>query len=203
MITPIITIVLGLSIMQYVPPVADIILNTFKEYPYLHAPTLEEKKEYVAWFAHDSEGMIVLAQEDQQLCGLITGIPMKAVKKYMPTIDTLFQGININSDDFYYCGDVIVVPTYRAQKLCSTMFSTFEDRVKAWGFKGLMLITSVREENHPLKPKEYRDASLIWQHYGFEKTSVIIHNVQPTVIDAQGTIQDEENSFVFWIKKFQ
>ncbi len=203
MIAPIISIVLGLSIMQYVPPVAEIILDTFKEYPYLHAPTLNEKKEYVAWFAHNNEGMIVLAQEDEQLCGFITGIPMSAVRDYVPTIDALFQEYGLTLNDYYYCGDVIVLPSHRKQKLCRAMFTMLEDRVKEWGFKGLALITAVRDENHPLKPKDYYDAGLIWEHYGFEKTTIVIDNVQPTVIDERGTVEDRGNSFVFWVKKFK
>lgn len=203
MVSLFINVVLGMQIMNYIDIVPEIILNTFKEYPYLHSPSLEEKKEYVSWFADHTEGMLIICQDKQKLAGFITGVPIQAVRDFVVDINSLFQKHGFNSDDYYYCGDVIVLPDYQKQGVCSTMFTLFEQQVESWGYKGITLITSIREENHPLKPKEYRDSESIWQHYGFEKTSIVIKNFQPTVIDAKGTVADRENSFAFWVKKFE
>ncbi len=203
MISMPIACILGMQILNFIHTAPEIILNTFKEYPYLHSPSLEEKKTYLTWFAENKEGILIVAHDQDELAGLITGIPMEAVKEYIPEIDELFKQNNLYLKDCYYCGDVIVLPGYQRQGLCSKMFSAFEQKVKALGYKTISLITSVREEDHPLKPAQYVDPGSIWQHYGFNKTSIIIKNMQPTVIDDLGAVEEQENSFVFWIKKLE
>lgn len=200
MIVPYICLLLGIQILNFVDSVPEIILSTFKEYPYLHSPSLQEKREYLGWFADNKEGMLVVALDQNTLAGFITGVPMRAAEEYIPEIDILFRENNFHVDDCYYCGDVIVLSGYQRQGLCSKMFSAFEQKVKKWGYKRISLITAVREENHPLKPAHYVDPGNIWQHYGFEKTGIIIKNMQPTVVDTLGTVAEQENSFVFWVK---
>lgn len=200
MIAPLISLVLGLQILNYMGTVPEIILKTFKEYPYLYSPTLEKQKDYVEWYANHEQGMLTVAHDHDALCGLVTGIPLEAVRVYVPQINELFRAHNLCVEDYYFCGDVIVLPAYQNQGICSKLFAAFEQQVKTWGYKGISLITSVREENHPLKPHNYKDAELIWQHYGFKKTPIIISDFNPTVIDEQGTVENRENFFVFWVK---
>lgn len=202
MVPIIISVALGMQILQFMSTVPEIILKTFKEYPYLHCPTLEEKKEYISWFAHHQEGILVVAHEQDIILGFITGIPMKPVIAYLPEMHDLLKMHKQDLTEYYYCGDVIVLPEYQKKGICSKMFSSFEQKVKTLGYKGICLITSIREENHPLRPKEYQDPEKIWHHYGFEETSIILKNFQPTVIDHLGTVENRENAFVFWVKNF-
>jgi len=203
MVSFLINVILGMQIMNYMVIVPEIILNTFKEYPYLHSPTIEEKKDYIGWFARHKKSMLVVSTKDEKIAGFITGIPMKALRDYIPSIEDLCTKNSIKIKDCYYCGDVIVLPDFQKQGVCSALFSAFENKVASMGYKCISLITSVREADHPLKPKNYRDPEAIWEHYGFRKTSLVITNMQPTVIDAAGTVKDIENSFIFWVKEIQ
>jgi hypothetical protein len=206
MITPVITILLSLQLYNFIDVVPEIMLKTFKEFPYLYSPTLQEDKEYFSWYAKHEKGMLVTAQHENDLAGFITGIPMNYLATmdffHGPEISAQFKKNNIDIDNYYYCGEIIVLPDFRENHICSKMFAEFESQVKAWGYEGICLITSDRENDHPLKPVNYLDSRLIWAHYGFTQSSIIIKNVQPTVIDTYGTVQELENGFIFWIKTF-
>ena len=76
----------------------------------------------------------------------------------------------------------------------------FIEEVEAMGFSGMIEITSVRPNDHPLCSQNYFEAAMFLSKYGFEKSLIVFMAQWPT-LQADGTVKEEQNELARWIKK--
>ena len=125
MVSPFISLLLGMQICVLMDTVPRIIKDTFQEYPYLHKTSVEEQQEYLTWYAEHEGGALTVATLDGNLAGFITGVSFKELlaDDVLPELVAQCQEAHIMPEHYYYVGDVIVLPEYRNKKICSHLFS--------------------------------------------------------------------------------
>lgn len=192
-----ITLYLGMQILGISEDLPLAWINTFKEYPYLFKATFEESKQYFEYFASHEQGAVFKATVKNNFAGFLTGVPLITIDDHCKGIIELFKNENLNPKNFYYLRDVIILPAYRNQGIMKILIAKFQEYAQSLGYKGICLVTSEREENHPLKPSNYRDIDEVWKHLGFTKTSIKMNYVWQTIIDEKGNSELRENTVVF------
>ncbi len=194
-----ITVLLGL---QLTPDLAEKLLPTWldalKEYPVLAQGSIEGGRGYLATFAKEEHGAVILAEAGaKNLAGFVVGIPFA---KYQFADMSLFQ-----ESEYYYLSDAIVSPHYRKQGIVKKLIKKLEEHAQLCGYKGVYLATVVREKDHPLKPSDYKDKNpkKIWKKLGFKRTKLAVIERYPTIIDSEGRVEERENQLSLWVKEFK
>lgn len=196
-----ITVLLGLQLLSIINTISDWRIKEFKEYPYLYEGNLEYEKDYSNAYVKTDKSSAAVAYDNDTVVGFLTGIPLIEDKETFPDTEREFVKYGFDPKTFYYFGEIIVDPQYRHKGIASKLFTILENKVsQELGYKNVCFITIEHPENHPLKPTDYQDSSVIWQHLGYEKKDIKVSIVYPT-IQPDGSVQNKENVMVYWVKK--
>jgi len=195
----IITAYLGLQIINIPEEALPGWLNIFKEYPILNQGTVEGVKDSFKKISEEPHSVFLIAKEDDHpVIGIATGIPLA----YLSEVE-LFEKNDLKLSDYFHINDVIVLPQYRKKGIGLKLYKKLEKNAGSWGYKALSLCTIEHEENHPLKPLDYKNPDLFWQRLGFVKTSLKTKESWPTIMDKQGKIGQYEHTLIWWIKELK
>ena len=170
-------------------------LAAFAEYPLLVKGNIEGGENYLQIFSKEEQSAVAMATIDDKLAGFLVGLPLD---KY--PFSTELHDFNDVDQPFYYLSDSVVLPAYRKQGIVEKLFHSLLEKVQSWNYKKMCIATVVREEDHPLKPEGYSH-DLIWQQLGFEKTSVQVKALWPTIVDQQGSVEERENTLEVLVRE--
>ena len=100
----------GEALIQYIPELARLRIEVFRDFPYLYDGDYEYEKKYLQTYIDCPESVIVLAFDGDKIIGASTAIPLKYetddVKK--PFIENGYA-----PDDVFYCGESVLNKAYR------------------------------------------------------------------------------------------
>jgi len=194
-----IEILVGENSIGYIETVSKLRIDIFREYPYLYEGDLNYEQQYVKGYTMDKKAMIALARIDGKIAGVSTGIPLISDSEIVVDAKKVFSKDNIDIGDYYYYGEVIVLPEYRGKGITTQLYDAQHELVKEWGYKHVCILTVVREESHPLKPITYRSPDKMWEHLGFFRNNLTVDYHWPT-IHADKSVKDVSNKLEFWTK---
>ena len=190
-------IYVGKDSADYIEAVSRLRIQIFKEYPYLYEGELDYERRYMQGYTSDDKAMIAIARVDGILAGVSTGIPLVSDSEIVSDAKKVFSQENIDIGDFYYYGEVIVLPEFRGQGITTKLYSSQNDLIKTWGFKHVCILTVLIYEHHPLKPLTYRSPDGMWQHLGFFRNKLSVDYHWPT-IQPDSSVKDVSNTLEFW-----
>jgi len=192
-------ILIGNNASRYIDLVAKLRLEYFKEFPYLYEGNIEYEKKYVTGYTLDKKSMIAVVKINGEVAGISTGIPLISDSEIVADIKKGFQKKEINIDEYYYYGEVIILPKFRGLGLSRKLFEAQDKIVKEWGFRHVYILTVIRENNHPLKPKNYKSPDVLWKRLGFLQIDKTV-SYHWSTIQKDGSVKNNENTLQFWIK---
>ena len=187
------TMLVGGQIAEMIPTIAQLRITSFKGYPYLYNGTLESEYEYLETYKNNEHALVVYGDDPRK--GLMQGAPLTAI---FPSATPIFEAAQLNPEYFYYCEEIIL--PLDKMTLILQMFAAVEDQAKKWGYKNVCLITHKGQENHSLKPDNYQSVEPLFEKIGFIKTHLSMQDTYSTFCQ-DGSVQQREHEFVFWIKK--
>jgi GNAT superfamily N-acetyltransferase len=187
----------GKEILNWTEVAANFRLSEFKNFPYLYAGNMDIEIGYLNHYAEDERSIFVLVFCDNEIAGIATGISLSSIIDTFPGVIDEFKKNNVGYQDFYYCGEFIVVKKYRKLGITNILFLEEIQHMKACGYKKGCIITVDRENYHPLKPRDYEDTDGLWRKLGFTKTNIRTQIKWPTIMP-NGSVADAENSLTLW-----
>lgn len=191
---------LGKEIAPFVDDVGKIRLDLFKEYPYLYAGDLAGERKYLSLYTLDPHSILAIAKVNEQFAGISIGTPLLGKANLFPDAKQLFESIQLKAAECYYYGDVLILKPYRGLSIVTKFFHKQDVLIKSWGYKYACSMTVIREEDHPLKPKNYQSDDAIGKHFGYTKTAIKIKVNWPTM-QPDYSVKNMDNELVFWVKK--
>lgn len=194
----ILSLFIGAQCSEMINTVSDLRITMFKEYPYLYQGDKEYEKHYVKAYVQE-RGMVIKAAVKEELAGVITGIPLVEDAETFPEAKQAFVQQGFIPEQFYYIGEVMVMPQFRKKGIAAALFNALEKQAQKWNYEKFCFVTIEHDKNHSLKPANYEDPAAVWRKLGYSKTSVTIPAKYPTIC-ADGSVQEIENTFVFWVK---
>ena len=144
--------------------------------------------------------MLILALHNGRIVGVSTAIPLVSPSDITTGAPELFEQNGLNPSEFYYYGEIIILPEYRGHKLSEEMYAIHEKFAKSWGFKQLCLCVVNRRDEHPQMPSGYRSLDRHWQQLGFARTNMSFDYEWPT-LQVDGSIINQANAMIFWVKE--
>lgn len=184
----------GPEITPFLSSVAQLELDTFKEYPYLYDETLNNQITYLTRYAECPKSIMILVQDENKIVGVSTGIPLvfDTEKFKKPFLDN-----GINSQTAFYLGESLLLPAYRGKKIYREFFSKREESAKEYGCTISTFISVERDSNDARQPKNYVSLDAIWHHFGYKKHPELYVDVEWKDIGDKAV---SKKRLVYWLK---
>ncbi len=185
----------GESLQPYLAAAARLRISVFREYPYLYEGTEEYERGYLAAYAQSPASVIVLAVRAGRVVGVSTGLPLaeagEAFQK--PFLDA---GWDISK--VFYFGESVLAKDERGQGIGHRFFDERERHAAALGFSTTAFCAVERQEDHPMKPSDYRTNDAFWRKRGYTRRPELHAELEWKQVDSGGL--EVRNRLVFWVK---
>lgn len=185
----------GTTLTQYIPELARLRIEVFRDFPYLYDGNYEYEEKYLQTYIDTPSSVIVLAIDGERVVGASTALPMKyetdELKK--PFIEN-----NYNLDEVFYCSESVLNKDYRGLGLGVNFFEQREAHAKELGaFKTITFCCVERSLNHPRRPLNYVPLDAFWNKRGYFKhpelkTTYLWKDLDDT--------EETPKPMTFWIK---
>jgi len=192
----------GLGIQGFVDYIAELRISTFKEFPYLYKGDILCEKKYIEEYIKDARSMLSLIYVNKELAGFLTGMPLSCSADVISHSGTIFRNKGIDPSIYYYYGEMIVLPNFRNLRLPSILFASLDREVKNMLFTYTCFLTVVRDDDHPMRPDNYKDTSHIWYREGYKKMNITTEFNWPQ-IQSDGSVKEESSVLEYWSKKLE
>lgn len=191
----------GRDIEPHIDAVSHLRTKLFREFPYLYEGSIAYEKDYIKGYLSDNKSLFVVAFDGDSIVGAITGIPLASESEVIVGAADLFRACDIDPSVYYYIGEGVVLPAYRDAKTALAMYKLMLNQIKQWKiFNKLCFVAVEREENHPLRPKNYSSLVPVFKRLGYKKTDITFSYNWPT-IQTNGSVKDAENELTFWVNE--
>jgi GNAT superfamily N-acetyltransferase len=185
----------GAALLPYIPELARLRIEVFRDFPYLYDGTLEYEKKYLQTYIDHTESVIVLAFDGDKIVGASTAIPMKyetdELKK--PFLD---NGYDL--DDVFYCSESVLDKAYRGLGLGVRFFAEREAHaLELGGFKHITFCCVERPDDHPRRPADYVPLDKFWNKRGFFKHPELKASYIWKDLDDE---EETAKTMTFWLK---
>ena len=188
----------GEAVRKFIPAIAKLRMEVFREYPYLYIGDEEYEKRYLEKFITAKDAIVVVAWDKEEIIGISTGFPFIYEAEAM---QRPFLKARLNADDFFYFGEFVLQKKYRGRGIGHQFFVLQDEHVRNLGrFKYICLCVVKRSDEDPKRPLDYKPSTKFWQDRGFVKHPELIALYPWQEID-----EDKETlkEMVFWIKQLK
>ncbi len=157
----------GEALIPYIPELARLRIEVFRDFPYLYDGDLAYEEKYLQTYIQCPESVIVLAFDGDKIIGASTAIPLKyetdEVKK--PFIE---QGYD--PETIFYCGESVLNKNYRGLGIGVRFFEQREAHAAdLGGFQHICFCCVERPLDHPRRPADYVPLDKFWNKRGYVK----------------------------------
>ena len=184
----------GKEAQKYVKEIAALRITLFKKFPYLYKGTYSYEEEYLKTYFNSKEANILLVLDKNEVVGFSSSIPLAQESS---ELKDPFNEKKLNIDDYFYIGEVMLQPAYRGKGILRKFLEFHENKASENGYKYTIFMTVDRDDNHPLKPKDYKSLDNIWKHFGYAELAELKVSMNWPQVD---TNIDTNNKLTIWFK---
>lgn len=185
----------GAALEQFIPELARLRIEVFRDFPYLYDGNIDYEKKYLQTYIDCPESVIVIAFDGDTVVGASTAIPMKyetdELKK--PFIE---QGYDL--DEVFYCSESVLNKDYRGLGIGVKFFEQREAHAESLGgFKHICFCCVERPVDHPRRPIDYVPLDQFWNKRGYVK-----HPELDTIYSWKDLddVDETPKPMTFWLK---
>lgn len=194
-------IINGEELPSFVDLLMEWRLSYFREFPYLYEGSREYEERYLSGFVSHHESILVVAREDK-VCGLLSALPLLSEFEIAAEVDSLCAALNVPASEVFYIGEVVVDKECRGTGVARRLIAEAERHAVSHSYRACCLLSVVREEDHPLRPQNYRSSDDVWRKLGYVRSSVITQFEWPT-IQSDGKVRNMSNDMRYWVKQLK
>ena len=157
----------GEQLNQYIPELARLRIQVFRDWPYLYDGDLAYEEKYLKTYIEAPNSVIVLAIDGDKVVGASTGIPLKYETD---EVKQPFINAGYDVDKVFYCGESVLISTYRGQGAGVAFFEHREAHaIEVGGFEVSCFCGVQRPGDHSRRPDDYVPLDNFWRKRGYEK----------------------------------
>jgi len=185
----------GNGIKTYIPSIASLRIEVFKEYPVLYVGDTEYESRYLKKFTQCKEAIAILIFDGNKIVGTSTGLPLEDES---PDIQKPFLEHGLNPAEYFYFGESALLQPYRGRGLGHHFFDIRESHAKHLKrFKYTCFCTVIRPKNHPRKPTDDMSLEAFWKKRGYTEHPELKFDFSWKDMDDE---KESPKPMVFWIR---
>lgn len=185
----------GKQAMEYIPDLARLRMEVFRDFPYLYDGNLAYERSYLERLIQCHDSILVVAFDRERVIGVSTGLPLVGETENIqqPWVD---QGHDIRK--IFYYGESVLQKEYRGRGIGVSFFEEREKWARALNsFQLLTFCAVVRAPDHPMRPANYLNLEAFWMKRGFSKTPNTLCQISWLDIGAKA---ESKKYLHFWTK---
>lgn len=184
----------GAEVLHYLPAIAVLRIEVFREWPYLYDGSVEYEERYLAPYASAPDTLVAIAWDGSELVGASTAMPLTA---HSDAVAPPLIAAGYDPATVYYFGESVLRHAYRGRGLGHRFFDEREGFARARGYRTAAFCAVERAADDPRKPGDYQALDRFWQKRGFvRRPDIVTRFAWPDVGDDTET----EKPMVFWVK---
>lgn len=188
----------GAAIKAYLPNIARLRLEVFRDYPYLQEGDMEHEMQYLKKFISCKDAIVVLVFDSSEIVGASLGI---ALEHESDLIKKPFKEKKIDLSAFYYFGESTLLKKYRGRGIGHHFFDQREGHVtKLKRYKHICFCSVLRPEDDERIPSDYLPLDDFWKKRGYVKHPEMLALLSWKDI---GRTKPSVKPLVFWIKNLR
>jgi len=157
----------GEALVPYIPELARLRIEVFRDFPYLYDGDLDYEKKYLQTYINNPDSVIVLALDADKVVGASTALPMRDETEELKK-PFLAHGYDLN--DVFYCSESVLNKNYRGLGIGVRFFEEREAHAAdLGGFKHITFCCVERPADHPRRPADYVPLDKFWHKRGYVK----------------------------------
>ena len=185
----------GTALEHYIPELARLRIEVFRDFPYLYDGDYDYEKKYLQTYIDTPDSVIVLAFDGEKVVGASTAIPMQYETDQLKRP---FLEQDYALDEVFYCSESVLNKNYRGLGLGVQFFEQREAHAKELsGFKVITFCCVERPLNHARRPANYVPLDLFWNKRGYVKHPELKTTYSWKDLDE---IQETPKPMTFWLK---
>ncbi|MFN8283713.1 MAG: hypothetical protein U0U67_10890 [Chitinophagales bacterium] len=186
----------GKEILTVADDFAQLRISVFREFPYLYDGSVEYEKEYIQTYSNAKDALLFAVYKNAQMIGATTCIPLKEETE---EVKEPFIKAGFDVDTIFYFGESLILKEYRGLGFGHRFFDEREAHAKSFGRYNTTAFCAVnREDDHPLKPNDYRTNDAFWVKRGYQKSIDLICRME--WLDIQQSVPTYKE-LTFWTKE--
>lgn len=100
------------ELQRYLPDLARLRIEVFRDFPYLYDGSYEYEEKYLKTYTQSPESVIVLVLDGEKVVGATTGIPMEHETE---EFQKPFLEHGYDPKKIFYCGESVLLKDYRGR----------------------------------------------------------------------------------------
>lgn len=188
--------VTGEAIRRYIPDLARLRIQVFRDWPYLYEGGEAYERRYLETYIRSARAVVVLALEGDRAVGASTALPLA---DEAGNVTGPFADRGLDPSRFFYFGESVLDRTWRGRGIGVRFFEEREAHARSFGSYDTACFCAVlRPDDHPSKPQGYVPLDGFWARRGYAKDpSFVTHFHWRDIGDAEET----EKPMAFWFKR--
>lgn len=188
-------VVSGEAVLPWLNDLAALRIRVFREFPYLYDGSMDYERDYLAEYAESTQGLIVLALDQDRVVGCSTGLPLGQADEAFrrPFVDAGRQ-----IEPVFYFGESVLDAGYRGRGLGHRFFDEREAHARRLGYRVTAFCSVVRPQDHPQRPANHRPLDAFWHKRSYRKVPELRARFAWKDIDEP---EESLKTLVFWLRE--
>lgn len=185
----------GNEVLAYIPALAALRIEVFREYPYLYEGSEENERDYLKTYAKASSAAIVVAKDSDRVVGASTVIGLWESEL---AFQSPFLERSVDVKSVAYFGESVLAKSFRGHGLGHRFFDEREAHARGLGCTSAAFCAVARSPNDPRAPSGYHPHDGFWTKRGYVKDEGLRCELAwREVGDAEAT----KKQLVFWSRQ--
>jgi len=186
----------GGELARWIPEVARLRIQVFRDYPYLYDGDLAYEEAYLKRYTECPRAVVVLALDGDAVVGASTALPLA---DEMEAFRTPFAQAGYPVESIFYLAESVLDLRYRGRGLGVRFFEEREAHARKIGGMEWAIFCAVRRpEDHPAKPAGYEPLDRFWAKRGYAPVPGLSAQLAWQEIGEEG---ESEKTLDFWMKR--
>lgn len=188
----------GPEVQRFLPDLARLRIEVFREFPYLYDGDPGYEERYLATYTRSPESVVVVVFDGGRVVGASTGTPLETET---PEVQAPFRDHGFDPARIFYFGESVLSRAYRGRGLGVRFFEEREAHALGLGrFTHTAFCAVERPEDHPRRPPGYEPLDRFWRKRGYEKQPHLRTTMSWKELDEEA---ESPKPMVFWMKRIR
>jgi GNAT superfamily N-acetyltransferase len=186
----------GASVARYLPAIAVLRIEVFREWPYLYEGSVEYEAKYLSSYT-GPDAMVAIAFDGDEIVGASTAVSVNA---HPDEVAAPLAAAGFDLAQMFYFGESVLRADRRGLGLGHRFFDEREAHARRLGYRHASFCAVERAADDPRRPADYVPLDRFWTKRGFVRRPDIVGTF--SWLDVGDEVETEK-AMVFWVKDLE
>lgn len=185
----------GADARRFIPELARLRIEVFRDFPYLYDGTEDYERKYLRTYTESADSVIAIAFDGTAVVGASTALPLR---HETANVIEPFRAFGFDPEKIFYFGESVLLKPYRGQGAGVAFFDHREAWARKFGrYAQASFCGVVRPADHPRRPKDFVPLDAFWKKRGYRPVPGLEATFRWRDLDEA---EQSPKKMAFWIK---